>query len=68
MKTLIATLALASIVALAVANAEAAQLKPDYPCPRYNHAAQTCGLQKQPDVSPNNEYDHPQAADGSALC
>jgi hypothetical protein len=63
MKILIATLALASIVALAVANAEATQLGPHNPCPGYNHAAQTCGVQKQPDVSPNDEYD-----DGSALC
>jgi hypothetical protein len=63
MKILIAMLALASIVPLAVANAEAAQLNPDYPCLGYDHAAQTCGAQKQPDVNPNNEYD-----DGSALC
>ena len=51
MNTLIATLALASIVAT---SAVAAPLNRNYPCPEYNHAAQTCGVQKAPNTPPNN--------------
>jgi hypothetical protein len=55
MKILIATFALASILATsAVAKIDLAQLNRKYPCPEYNHAEQTCGVHKEPNMIPNN--------------
>jgi hypothetical protein len=55
MKTLIATLALASIVATsAVAKTDLVQLNRNYPCPQYNHAAQTCGVSNEAKMPSND--------------
>ncbi len=57
MKTLIVTLALASlasiVTSLAIARTDLSQLNRNYPCPQYNHADQTCGvLHKEPTERP----------------
>ena len=47
MKTLIATLALAALVATYAVAKQPAYLGGNYPCPEYNHTDQTCGVHKK---------------------
>lgn len=57
MKTLIVTLALASLASIAASSAivrtDLSQLNRNYPCPQYSHADQTCGVpHKEPNEGP----------------
>jgi hypothetical protein len=54
MKTLIATLALAALIATYAVAKQPAYPSGNYPCPEYNHTDQTCGVHKEKTMRPNS--------------